>query len=70
MVSLIIEFDGSYFGIVVDRVIGKQETVIKNLGEVLNHLSVYSGGTIFGDGAIGFVVDVEEFLKEAKKIEE
>lgn len=68
MVILLISFEEQYFGIVVDQVLGKQETVIKNLSEALNTLSVFSGGTIFGDGTIGFVVDVEEFLIQAKKV--
>jgi chemotaxis protein histidine kinase CheA len=29
-------------------------------------MKVFSGGTIFGDGSIGFVVDVEEFIESAK----
>ncbi len=59
---LLIFFEDRFYGIVVDRVVGKQEIVIKNLGDSLSNLNVFSGGTIFGDGTIGFVVDIEGFL--------
>jgi two-component system chemotaxis sensor kinase CheA len=64
---VIISYEGANYGIIVDNVVGKQEIVIKNLGESLQKLSLFSGGTIFGDGTIGFVIDIEGFLEEAKK---
>lgn len=70
MIALIIYFDNQYYGIIVDKVVGKQETVIKNLNEALSKLPVFSGGTIFGDGTIGFVVGIDEFLKKVGKIQE
>lgn len=63
---IIISHDGKNYGLAVDKIIGKQEIVIKNLGDVLISLSVFSGGTIFGDGTIGFVVDIEGFLEALK----
>lgn len=61
-VVLIINHDGEQYGIGVDRVLGKQEIVIKNLNEVLQEMEIFSGGSIFGDGSIGFVVDIDIFL--------
>ena len=63
---IIISHDGKNYGLAVDKIIGKQEIVIKNLGDVLLSLHVFSGGTIFGDGTIGFVVDIEGFLDALK----
>ncbi|OHD07465.1 MAG: hypothetical protein A2Y41_01430 [Spirochaetes bacterium GWB1_36_13] len=70
LVAIIIFYDNKHYAVVVDKVIGKQETVIKNLSEVLNDLAVFSGGTIFGDGTIGFVVDLDGFLDKVKDLEE
>lgn len=64
---VIISHEGKSYGIEVDRIIGKQEIVIKNLGESLGNLHIYSGGTIFGDGTIGFVIDIEGFLEKARE---
>jgi chemotaxis protein histidine kinase CheA len=40
---VIISHEGKSYGIEVDRIIGKQEIVIKNLGESLGNLHIYSG---------------------------
>jgi two-component system chemotaxis sensor kinase CheA len=65
-VILIISYEGGLYGIAVDQVIGKQEIVIKSLNEVLRDMNLFSGGTIFGDGTIGFVVDIDEFMRKAQ----
>ena len=65
-VILLISYEDSLYGIAVDEVIGKQEIVIKSLNEVLREMNLFSGGTIFGDGTIGFVVDIDEFIKKAQ----
>ncbi len=64
---IIIGYEGKRYGIAVDSIIGKQEIVIKSLNEALYRMRVFSGGTIFGDGSIGFVVDVEEFIECARE---
>lgn len=64
---IVINTEEHRYGIAVDAVVGKQEIVIKSLNEALKNLKVFSGGTIFGNGEIGFVVDVEEFIREARK---
>lgn len=65
--SLIVTFDQFKYCIVVDEVIGKQEIVIKNLGSALTNYRFFSGGTIFGDGSIGFVVDIQGLLETIAK---
>lgn len=65
-VILLINYEDSLYGIAVDEVLGKQEIVIKSLNEVLREMNLFSGGTIFGDGTIGFVVDIDEFIKKAQ----
>lgn len=67
MVVIVLGFEDHRYGVAVDAVVEKQEIVIKSLNEALGTLSVFSGGTIFGDGEIGFVVDVEEFIQTARK---
>jgi len=67
---LLMGYGNARYGIAVDGIVGKQEIVIKTLTEALSRFSVFSGGTIFGDGDIGFVVDVEEFILAARKDED
>lgn len=45
-------------GLVVDRLIGQQEIVIKALDDYLGDLPGISGGTILGDGNISMIVDI------------
>ena len=46
------------FGLVVDRLIGQEEIVIKSLGNYLTNITGISGATIMGDGRITLIVDV------------
>ncbi len=64
---IIISYESNRYGIAVDSILGKQEIVIKTLNEALENLKTFSGGTIFGDGSIGFVVDIEKFILAARE---
>lgn len=66
MVVVVIIYEGKQYGIAVDAVLGKQEIVIKTLNEALENMRTFSGGTIFGDGTIGFVIDIEQFIVVAQ----
>jgi two-component system chemotaxis sensor kinase CheA len=43
----------------VDELIGKQEVVIKSLGETMQNISGVAGGAILGDGRVGLILDLE-----------
>jgi two-component system chemotaxis sensor kinase CheA len=49
---------GSRVGIVVDRVIGEHQTVIKSLGKVYQDVLGISGATIKGDGSMALILDI------------
>ncbi|MFW6401262.1 MAG: chemotaxis protein CheA [Desulfohalobiaceae bacterium] len=44
-------------GLVVDEVIGQQQTVIKTLSRVYQNIEEVSGATILGDGSIALILD-------------
>lgn len=46
------------FGLVVDKLIGNQEIVVKTLGSYIGKVEGFSGATILGDGSIGCILDV------------
>lgn len=58
-VLVISETAQKVFGLMVDELIGKQEVVIKNLGETLKNLPGIAGGAILGDGRVGLVLDTD-----------
>ncbi|MGL4208995.1 MAG: chemotaxis protein CheW, partial [Candidatus Adiutrix sp.] len=55
---VVVENDGQLRCLLVDEVLGKQEVVIKSLGDTLKYVRVLAGGTILGDGRVGLILDV------------
>jgi len=54
---IVIEDAGSRVGLVVDALLGKQEVVIKSLGDSFGSVRGVAGGAILGDGRIGLILD-------------
>ncbi len=54
-------------GIVVDRLIGQQEIVIKGMDDYLGELPGIAGGTVLGDGRVALIMDVASLLERTKK---
>ena len=55
---IVAETDGQSFCLMVDDLIGKQEVVIKSLGEGLGKMPGVAGGAILGDGRVGLILDI------------
>jgi two-component system chemotaxis sensor kinase CheA len=53
-------------GLVVDRIIGSTQTVIKQLSPLHASLSIFSGATILGDGSVALIVDVPNLVSQAR----
>ena len=56
---IVAEAGGKRFCLVVDEFIGKQEVVIKSLGEGLKNTPGVAGGAILGDGRVGLILDMD-----------
>jgi len=63
-VMIVGEVEGGRFCLLVDELIGKQEVVIKSLGETFKDVSGIAGGAILGDGRVGLILDLERLFKE------
>jgi two-component system chemotaxis sensor kinase CheA len=55
---IVAETEGQPFCLMVDDLIGKQEVVIKSLGEGLGKVPGVAGGAILGDGRVGLILDM------------
>ena len=55
---VVVENEGNRRCLMVDEVLGKQEVVIKSLGERLKYVRALAGGSILGDGRVGLILDV------------
>jgi two-component system chemotaxis sensor kinase CheA len=63
-VLVVAEVEGERFCLLVDELIGKQEVVIKSLGEVFRNVSGVAGGAIMGDGRVGLILDLEKLFTD------
>jgi len=53
---------GRSVALAVDELLGKQEVVIKSLGEMFKNIRGIAGGAILGDGRIGLILDTGGLL--------
>jgi two-component system chemotaxis sensor kinase CheA len=60
---IVCEAGAKTFCLMVDELIGKQEVVIKSLGEALMDTAGVAGGAILGDGRVGLILDLEGILR-------
>jgi two-component system chemotaxis sensor kinase CheA len=58
-VLVVVENARKRFCVLVDELMGKQEVVIKSLGETFKNVTGVAGGSILGDGRVGLILDVE-----------
>ncbi len=62
---MVVESDEGRCGLVVDRVLGDCQTVIRSLGRLYRHVQVVSGATILGNGAVALILDPQRLVQEA-----
>jgi chemosensory pili system protein ChpA (sensor histidine kinase/response regulator) len=58
MNMVIVRAAGRQVGVVVEEVLGKDEVVIKNLGQYMRRVKLFPGATISTDGSLILLVDV------------
>ena len=59
---VIVKVAGKHFGVVVEEVLGKDEIVIKNLGEYLRRVKLFPGTTIASDGSLILLIDLNRLV--------
>jgi len=64
---IVVEAAGRSFCLLVDDLIGKQEVVIKSLGEFIKDIPGIAGGAILGDGRVGLILDLEGVFRGGVK---
>jgi two-component system chemotaxis sensor kinase CheA len=61
-----VEHDGEKKCLLFDEILGKEEVVIKSLGESLKETKGIAGGAIMGDGRVGLILDIPGVIEIAK----
>jgi two-component system chemotaxis sensor kinase CheA len=62
-IVVVVEADTQTRCLLVDQLIGKQEVVIKSLGETFRSNPNLAGAAILGDGRVGLILDVASLVK-------
>lgn len=66
---VIVNDQDSSLGLVVDKVIGNNQTVIKPLGDLYKNVEGLSGATVLGDGSVALILDVFKLSNVVKRTE-
>lgn len=77
-IVLIIQNAGNRFALLVDKLVGQQQVVVKNIESNYRKIPGISAATIMGDGSVALILDVTELqkmnnsilLKKKQKIEQ
>jgi two-component system chemotaxis sensor kinase CheA len=60
-----VEHEHEKMCLLLDELLGKEEVVIKSLGESLKHIKGIAGGAIMGDGQVGLILDMAGIFEVA-----
>lgn len=60
---VVIEDDENQVGLIIDELIGRQQVVVKTLGETMQEIPGISGGAILPNGRVGLIVDIGGLMK-------
>ncbi len=59
---LLVNYEDKKVGLLVDRVVGEYQTVVKPLGRYLRKIDIISGASVMGDGSISMVLDTNRMI--------
>ncbi|MBQ1696741.1 MAG: chemotaxis protein CheA [Bacteroidales bacterium] len=66
-VVVMVKYKDSRVGLVLDKVHGEHQAVLKSLGKYFNKQEYLSGGSILGDGSIALVLDTNKLIRQLQK---
>jgi two-component system chemotaxis sensor kinase CheA len=67
MLVVIVEDEHHKAGLVIHELIGRQQVVIKTLGETMRHIPGISGSAIMPNGRVGLILDVGSLMRYASR---
>lgn len=63
-VLIVLEYQDKFLCLLVDEILGQQQTVIKGLSDYIGNVKVASGCTILGNGEVCLILDVATLVEE------
>jgi two-component system chemotaxis sensor kinase CheA len=61
---VVVKYENRKVGLVIDKVLGEYQTVLKPLGKHYKSQEFISGGTILGDGTVALVLDTNKIISK------
>lgn len=61
---VVVSYENTRIGLVVDNVIGEYQAVLKSLGKMYKDQDMISGATILGDGTVALVMDTNKMIEK------
>jgi two-component system, chemotaxis family, sensor kinase CheA len=68
-IMVITEYSGNKKGIIVDRVIGKCQAVIKPLSKIIKNYDYIFGASILGDGTVALILDLKKINESGSTVD-
>ena len=66
---VIIGSDGEELGLVVDRLLGEEDIVIKSMAENYRNVRGVAGASILGDGRVSLILDIATLIEMSAKLD-
>ena len=61
---IVVSYEDKRIGLVVDKVVGEYQAVLKALGKHYKEVEIISGSTILGDGTVALVMDTNKIVNK------
>ncbi|HSI86817.1 MAG TPA: chemotaxis protein CheW, partial [Candidatus Methylacidiphilales bacterium] len=67
-IVVLVEAEGREVALLVDRVVGKQEVVIKPLGETFRRNDLFAGASLLSDGVLSLVLNILAIARHTSRL--
>lgn len=67
-ILVVIEAAGTVRAVLVDELLGKQDMIIKKLGNTFDGNPVVSGGAVLGDGSVGLILSADALVRATREV--
>lgn len=61
----VVKSGNNRFGLIIDKVTGTEEIVVKPMHAALKNINIYSGATVMGDGKCSMILDADGLVSHA-----
>lgn len=60
----VLKAGGSKFGLIIDKIIGTEEIVVKPMHPAVKDIGCYAGATVMGDGKVALILDAQGIARQ------